>query len=149
CGALTSARRCRSARTAARSILSIASASGASAAADDRFAAANRNAAAIRPFDVGRITVSPRRVKSFRLRSPVWPGDSGLAARRTSLESQHLVDLALPVGKLVEPHPDLLEHRQVQVRQRRRLRVLDMTSTLDPARATAGDDDRQVDVIMD
>src|SRR5215510_11661560 len=109
CGALTSARRCRSARTAARSIFSIASASGASAAADDRFAAANRNAAAIRPYDVGRITVSPRRVKSIR---------------RTSSESQQLVDLALAVGKLVQPHADLLEQRQVQVRQRGRLRVL-------------------------
>src|ERR1051326_6795466 len=101
--ALTSARRCSSVRTAARSIFSIASASGASAAAAGSVTADKTSAAAYRPNDVVRVMIPPP------------------ASKR-----QQLVDLPLAVRKSLEPDADLLEQRQVQVRQRRRLLVGDV-----------------------
>src|SRR5262245_29944501 len=125
CGALTSVRRCRSARTAARSIFSIASASGASAVAAESVAADSSNAAACR---VERIIVSPRSAKA--------------------LQSQQLVDFSLAVRELVQPYANLVEQREVQVREWRWFGVLDVPPALHLSGAAAGDDDRQVDVIV-
>src|SRR5262249_16638123 len=115
CGELTSARRCRSARTAVRSIFSIASASGASAVAADSVPADSSNAAACR---VERTMVSPRSAEA--------------------LQRQQLVDLSLAVRELVQPYADLVEQREVQVREWRRLGVLDVPPTLHLSGAAAG-----------
>src|SRR5262245_14393486 len=129
CGALTSARRCSSVRTAVRSIFSIASASGASAAAD-RPILDSRTADAIRTKDLRRIVIP-----AHRLRHRSNAKDTKDAEATTPSEPsqrQKLVDLALAVGELVETHADLVEQRQMQVGQRRRLRVLDVSSALLP-----------------
>src|SRR4051812_28717865 len=62
-------------------------------------------------------------------------------AQPIRLEREQFIDLALAVGKRVHADADALEERQVQIGQRRRFRVLNVTPALDPACRTAGDDD--------
>src|SRR4029079_8292148 len=132
CGALTSARRCKRARTAARSIFSIASASGALAAAAETLTAARRNAEPNRTNDMKRI-VLPARLQPRATCTAFARRAERLRARAPGkLQHQQLVDLALAVGERVETDANLVEQRQVQVGQRRRLGVLDVPSALLP-----------------
>src|SRR5262249_34697526 len=143
CETLTSAWRCRSARTAVRSVFSIASASGESAGAADNVLAVTRPAATQTRNDLERIMLSPRSAKAFARRT------AEAYAPRTPSEREQFVDRTLAVGELIEPRAELLEQRQMQVRERRRLRILNVAAALHLSGAAAGDDDRQVDVIVD
>ena len=49
---------------------------------------------------------------------------------------------AVWVGKRIESHPHLIQERQVQVGQGRRLRIPDVPPAAHPARGAAGDQDR-------
>src|SRR5262249_27101889 len=116
CGALTSARRCRSVRTAARSIFSIASASGASAAAARRLRIDNSNAATSGPNVIERFMMSPRSAEPSSLDGARDDPKRAEGSRSEHhLQSEQLVDLPLTVGERVEPHADFLEQRQVQI----------------------------------
>src|SRR5687768_14587037 len=127
CGAFTSTRRCSSARIAARSIFSAASARGARVAAP------------------AMVTVETRRAIAPRVTTLRNPPLSA----RNRLERQQLINLPLAVGERVEADTGPFEQREVQIRQRRGLRVLQVTGALEPVGATPGDQDRQVHMIVD
>ena len=59
-----------------------------------------------------------------------------------------LLDLALAVGEGVETDADFFEQREVEIGQRRGFGIFDVTAALDPAGAAAGDDNRQIDVVV-
>src|SRR5262245_27323733 len=139
CGTLTSARSATSCFTTARSIFSAASATRASDAAARTPIAQSRTTNAETPSRSAKPSRSCGiRIARLKPRAPAeWE-------RRVESERQQLIDLALAVGERVEVHADLVQQRQVEVRERRRLRVLDMARAFDPPRAAAGDENRQV-----
>ena len=61
---------------------------------------------------------------------------------------KQLIHLAPAVGERVEPDAHLVEQRQVQVGQRRRLGEADVAAASHSARGAAGDEDRQVVVVV-
>ena len=74
------------------------------------------------------------------------------AAVGMSSQRQRLGDLTGParaVDEAVEANAHAVEQREVQVRQRRLLRIPDVIAALDAADAAARDDDRQVAMIVD
>ena len=64
------------------------------------------------------------------------------------LQRQQFIDLALAVGERIHPDAGAFEQRQVQVGERCRFGVADVPAPL-TLPAAAGDEDRQVDVIVD
>ena len=64
------------------------------------------------------------------------------------LQRQQFIDLALTIRKRIHPHTDALEQRQVQIRQRCRFRVLDVPPARDARGASAGDQNRKINVIV-
>src|ERR671924_261578 len=129
CAALTSARAARSERTRAGFRCSAASASvGFSAAID----------APATPI-VRRASPAIRRQVMCRLPQ--------LTLERDRLEQ--VFDLAVAVPELVQPDPDPIEQREMEVGERRAGLVLDMTATLHSARRSTRDQNRQVVMVVD
>src|SRR5437764_13823466 len=62
--------------------------------------------------------------------------------------AEQRVDLAGAVGERIETNADSVEQRQVQIRQRRRLDILDVPAAANLPGSAAGDDDRQVDMVV-
>src|SRR5919108_3568159 len=62
---------------------------------------------------------------------------------------QELLNLTRTVDEAVELHAAFVEQRQVKIRERRLLFVLDVASAAQPSGATAGHDNRQVRMIVD
>src|SRR5262249_44073927 len=139
CAALTSSCALRSARTRAQSCCSAASASG--ARGED---ACNTGIAASR----AAIAQTATRAE-FRLKAETTGRRSESRRPATmTLKSQQLIDRAFAVGERIHADPCALEQRQVEVRERRRLGVLDVAASLDAPRGAACNDDRQVHVIV-
>ena len=61
---------------------------------------------------------------------------------------KQLIHLAIAVGKRIEMDADFVEQRQVEIGQRRGLGELDVTPAFHSACRAAGDEDRQVRVVM-
>src|SRR6185503_6011443 len=114
CAVLTDARCFRSARIAARSIFSAASASGA------------REGAACR-----LVTASSTMLAESTRRGP-------------RSKREQLIDLPLAVRKRLHSNSSALEQRQVQVGERRGLGIFDVPATLQAGSAAAAHEDRQV-----
>src|SRR5439155_2006515 len=62
---------------------------------------------------------------------------------------RQFVNFAVAVGERVEVDANLVEQRQVEIGQRSRFVILDVTPALHPACRATGDQDRQVRVVMD
>src|SRR5262245_58088257 len=129
CGAFTSARCRSSSRSFGRSIRSVASATSASERALSELADA---APASRTANTAIATA----------RKPI------AFTRGAVSESQQLIDFASAVGEGVHVDTDFFEQREMEICQRPRLGVLDVTGAFDRARTAAGDKDRQVHVIV-
>src|SRR5436190_22832946 len=71
-----------------------------------------------------------------------------LLTRSNRQRFKECVNFAFAVGKVIEANADFVKQRQVKIRERRRLRELDMTSAFHSARGTASNDDGQVRMIM-
>src|SRR4051812_3658804 len=65
------------------------------------------------------------------------------------LQREQFIDLTLTIGKRVHPHTDALEQRQVEIRQRRGFRVLDVPPACNTGGAAPGDQNREIYVIVD
>src|SRR5437763_13492845 len=62
--------------------------------------------------------------------------------------TEQRVDLASAVGERIETNADSVEQGQVQIRERRRLDVLDVAAAANLPGSAAGDDNRQVYVVV-
>src|SRR5262245_47078771 len=62
---------------------------------------------------------------------------------------EEIFDLALAVSKLVQPDPDSIEEREMEVCQRRAGLVPDVMAALHPARRSTRDQNGQIVVVVD
>src|SRR5213078_4162061 len=81
--------------------------------------------------------------------SRLFMGLASCASESDRKRLEQFVNSAVAVGKRVEVDADFVEERQVEVGERSRLVILDVTPALHPACRAADDKDRQVRVVMD
>ena len=71
-----------------------------------------------------------------------------IAACSQSCRLAQVVEFSVAVGELVERNADLVEQREMQIRERRRVLVANVTPTFHSPRRPPRNNDRQVRVIM-